>query len=145
MVGYIMPVCPDEMAWMDEHYYLPHESERDYVNDSFFEEDTIWISGGTLGWKFNLLWHEEFLLKKCKVRKDKIIFTEMMYESVGIKHNVVTANKSQGWGNSKKKVVKNPLNKKKDKPYKPFADSDWHYNGKPITNEEAKAIFKSLK
>ena len=139
-----MGVCSDEISWMDEHYYLPHEVNRNYEKDSFFEKETIWISGGTLGWEFNLLWHEEYMLKMCKIRKDKMIFEEMMGESADIRRNVVTANKSQGWGNSKRKVQKNPLNKKKDRPYKPFADGDWHYNGKPITNDEAKAIFKNL-
>ena len=44
-----MGVCSEEKSWMDEHYYLPHEKNRDYVKDSFFEEETIWINGGTLG------------------------------------------------------------------------------------------------
>ena len=140
-----MGVCSDEVSWMDEHYYLPSEKNRNYQEDSFFSQETIWISGGSFGWDFNLLFHEEYMLKMCKIRKDNIIFIEMMSESADIRRNVVTAKKSQGWGNSKKKIHKNPLNKKKDKPYKPFADSDWHYNGKPITNEEAKAIFKNLK
>jgi hypothetical protein len=126
-----MGVCSDEISWMDEHYYLPHEVNRNYEKDSFFEKETIWISG-------------EYMLKMCKIRKDKMIFEEMMGESADIRRNVVTANKSQGWGNSKRKVQKNPLNKKKDRPYRPFADGDWHYNGKPITNDEAKAIFKNL-
>ncbi len=140
-----MGVCSDEISWMDEHYYLPSEKNRNYQEDSFFSQETIWISGGSLGWDFNLLFHEEYMLKMCKIRKDNMIFLEMMSESADIRRNVVTAKKSQGWGNSKKKIHINPLNKKKDKPYKPFADSDWHYNGKPITNEEAKAIFKNLK
>lgn len=139
-----MGVCSEEKSWMDEHYYLPHETDRDYVRDSFFEQETIWIMGGTLGWGFNLLWHEDYMLNICKKRKEKMIFAEMMGESESIRRNVVTANKSQGWGNSKRKVQKNPLNKKTDRPYRPFADSDWHYNGKAITKEEAKEIFKNL-
>ena len=66
-----MGVCSDEISWMDEHYYLPHEVNRNYEKDSFFEKETIWISGGTLGWEFNLLWHEEYMLKMCKIRKSR--------------------------------------------------------------------------
>lgn len=139
-----MPVCSDEICWMDEHYYLPNEIIRNYQEDSFFEEESFWLHGNSLGFKFNLLFHEEYMLAKCKKRKDSLIFSEMMDESADIRRNVVTAKKSQGWGNSKKKVHKNPLNKKKDRPYRPFADGDWHYNGKAITKEEAKAIFKNL-
>tara|TARA_R110000751_G_scaffold143785_4_gene247464 strand:- start:428 stop:862 length:435 start_codon:yes stop_codon:yes gene_type:complete len=142
MIGIIMPPTDEEKQWMDEHFYLPHETIRDYDNDSFFEDgDSVWIHGKSLGWNFMLFVYEDIMFALAKKRKEEVIFNGMMAESRSVRNTTITSKRSTGWG--RKATQYKPQNSIPS-PKKKYVDGPIVYKGKTITKEEAEKINKSL-
>lgn len=89
-------------------------------------------------------------MEAAKIRREKrqeqeerlAIFNQMMEEGADIRRNVVNANRPTGWGRSTGNY-KNPYGL--ELPKRTFDDGPFMYNGKPITDEEAKEIFEKYK
>lgn len=86
-------------------------------------------------------------LEQATIRREKrqeqeerlAIFNQMMEEGAAIRRNVVNANRTTGWGKSTG-TYKNPYGV--EMPKRTFGDGPFMYDGKPITDEEAKKIFE---
>lgn len=88
---------------------------------------------------------EEAKLRRAKRQEQEerlAIFNQMMEEGADIRRNVVNQNRPTGWGRSTGNY-KNPYGL--ELPKRTFDDGPFMYNGKPITDEEAKEIFEKYK